>query len=46
MKSPNTDRTLLIPPRDYGPDEKKFREVRHRAREEEIDRHKKMRRDK
>jgi hypothetical protein len=44
MKSPNTDKTLLIQ-KDYGPEEK-FREVRHRARDEEIDRHKKMRRDK
>lgn len=43
MKSPVTDRTLGIPPRSYGPEEK-FREVRHRAKDDEVERHKKAKR--
>jgi hypothetical protein len=45
MKSPNTDKTICIPGRNWGPEEK-FREVRHRAKDVEQDRHKKTRRDK
>jgi len=44
MKSPVTDKTLCIRP-DWGPDEK-FRLVRHRAKDEEVDRHRKARRGK
>jgi hypothetical protein len=44
-KSPVKDIDLNIPPRNYGPEEK-FRQLRHRAKEVEQDRHKKTRRDK
>lgn len=44
MKSPNTDRTICIPPRSYH--DEKFREIRHRAKDDEEDRHKKAKRNK
>jgi len=43
MKAPNTDKTLGIT-KDWG--DEKFRAVRHRAKYEEEDRHKKARRNK